>query len=191
MEAPSFNGMTESLTGKLLLAMPGIGDPRFERAAILVCNHDADGAIGIGLGRPSGLRLRALLGKIGVEPGAADDLPVLAGGPVEPQRGFVVHGLDWRSDETLDFTAEWGLSGTLDVLRAIADGTGPARYLVALGYAGWGPGQLDGELTRHGWFVADADEALLFGVDPGERWSAAFARAGVDARLLAATPGRA
>lgn len=180
------------LTGQFLLAMPGIGDPRFERAVMAMCAHDGEGALGIGLGMElPELGLHALLGQLGIEPGVAPDAPVHLGGPVEPRRGFVIHGLDWGGDETVQVADRWALTGTLDVLRAIAEGCGPRRFVVALGYAGWGAGQLDGEMRRHGWFATPADQALLYDTPAGERWTRAFATAGVDARLLATASGTA
>lgn len=186
MEEPRF------LSGQLLLAMPGIGDPRFERAVIAICAHDEEGALGIGLGRVvPRLGLHGLLGQLEIEPGVAPDAPVHVGGPVEPQRGFVIHGLDWSGDDTIHVGDRWSLTSTVDVLRAIAEGNGPGRYVVALGYAGWGEGQLDGELARPGWFNLPGDERLLFDVPAPERWTAAFADAGIDPRLLVAATGTA
>ena len=186
MDQPPF------LTGQLLLAMPGIGDPRFARAVIAMCAHDENGALGIGIGRVvPRLGLHGLLGQLEIEPGVAPDAPVHVGGPVEPQRGFVIHGLDWGGDDTIQVADRWALTGTIDVLRAIAEGKGPTRWLAALGYAGWGEGQLDEEMTRHGWFAAQPNDALLYDTPVTERWNKAFAAAGVDARMLTATAGRA
>ena len=184
------------LSGQFLLAMPGIGDPRFERAVIAVCAHDDDGALGIGIGRTiSGLGLHAVLRQLDIDPGVAPDALVHHGGPVEPQRGFVLHGLDWSGQDTVQVAGadgqSWSLSGTLDVLKAIAAGKGPAQWLVALGYAGWGAGQLDGEMTRHGWFSMSGDLGILYGTVAAQRWEAAFARAGIDPRLLVSGVGRA
>ena len=184
------------LTGQFLLAMPGIGDPRFERAVIAMCAHDEDGALGVGIGATiDGIGLHAVLRQLEIDPGAAPDAAVHVGGPVEPRRGFVLHTLDWSGQDTVDVAGIagplWALSGTIDVLKAIAAGTGPSRWLVALGYAGWGAGQLDGEMTRHGWFNADGGPALLYDTAPPERWDAAFAATGVDPRLLVGRSGRA
>ncbi|MCY7399170.1 MAG: YqgE/AlgH family protein, partial [Sphingomonas bacterium] len=149
MDTPRF------LSGQLLLAMPGMGDPRFERAVIAVCVHDEDGAVGVGFGHQrAGTRLRALMAQLGLDPGVAPDAPVHHGGPVEPGRGFVLHSNDWGGQDTIAVTGLGAMTGTIDVLRAIAEGRGPSRFLVALGYAGWGAGQLDEEMTRHGWFTA-------------------------------------
>jgi putative transcriptional regulator len=186
MEAPPY------LSGQLLLAMPGIGDLRFQRAVIALCAHDDDGALGIGIGQTiPGLGLHGLLAQVGIDPGVAPDRPVHAGGPVEPQRGFVLHGQDWGGEGTLHVGRRWALSGTLDVLRAIAEGRGPARWLVALGYAGWGEGQLDAEMRQHGWFATPGDDTQIFEGTAAEQWTAAFAGAGIDARLLATETGHA
>jgi putative transcriptional regulator len=181
-----------SLIGQYLLAMPGIGDPRFEKAVIAICAHDANGALGIGVGQlVPRLGLHGLLAELKIDPGVAPNAPVHLGGPVETQRGFVLHSPDWGGDETLKVGSRWALSGTLDILRAIAAGTGPSRWIVALGYAGWGEGQLDEEMRRHGWFATPGDDAMLFERPAEERWQAGFGTAGVDARLLASGAGHA
>ena len=180
------------LSGQFLLAMPGMLDPRFDHAVIAMCAHDANGAIGIGVGQTyTGLGLHDLLEQFDIEPGDSANAPVHIGGPVEPRRGFVVHSRDWGGQDTMDVAGRWALSGTVDVLRAIAGGTGPTRWVVALGYAGWGEGQLDGELTRPGWLNVRGDEALLFDTPAEERWSRGFAGAGVDPRFLVGGVGRA
>lgn len=186
--------MTSSpfLTGQFLLAMPGIGDPRFDRAVIAMCTHDENGALGIGIGQVvKQLTFHGVLRQLDIDPGTAPDAPVHAGGPVEPQRGFVLHSRDWSGGDTVDVAGRWALSGTLDVLRAIAKGEGPARWLVALGYAGWDEGQLDGEMTRHGWLNVPGDERLIYDTAADRRWEAGFAGAGIDPRLLASEAGRA
>jgi len=186
MDAPA------SLRGQFLLAMPGIGDPRFEKAVIALCAHDENGALGVGVGRVlPGITFHGLLDQLGIEPGAAPDCDIHAGGPVEQQRGFVLHSTDWVGEDSLLVDGRWCLTSTLDVLRAIAEGKGPARWLVALGYAGWGEGQLDGEMRRHGWLATPGDDELLFGLDAPLRWEAAMRSAGIDPRLLSTTSGRA
>lgn len=190
VDAPPF------LSGKLLLAMPGMGDPRFERAVIAMCAHDENGAVGIGIGQKrAGFRFRALLKQLGVEPGEAPDAPVHHGGPVEPNRGFVLHSTDWGGQDTLQVNGgsgpAFGMTGTIDVLRAIAEGRGPSQWVAALGYAGWGEGQLDEEMTRHGWFAVESSADLLFDMPTDERWAAAFKSAGIDPRLLASETGAA
>ncbi|WP_375381272.1 YqgE/AlgH family protein [uncultured Sphingomonas sp.] len=180
------------LTGQFLLAMPGIGDPRFDRAVIAMCSHDEDGALGIGLGSTlPGLGLHDLLGQLDIDLGTAPDAPVHLGGPMEPRRGFVLHSTDWGGQDTVDVAGRWAMSATLDILSAIAGGSGPSRWAVALGYAGWGAGQLDGEMTRHGWLNVRGDAGLLFDVPADGRWEQGFASAGIDCRLLAAFTGTA
>ena len=186
MEAPRF------VTGQFLLAMPGIGDPRFERSVIAMCSHDEEGALGIGLGRiiPR-LGFHELLAQLDIEPGVAPNAPIHLGGPVEPTRGFVIHSRDWGGQESIDVAGRWTLSPTIDVLQAIAAGKGPTRWVAALGYAGWGGGQLEEELTRHGWFVAPGDDELLFEGTAESRWNQGFKAAGIDPRLLASDYGTA
>ena len=183
---------TPSLAGQLLLAMPGIGDPRFAQAVIAMCVHEPDGALGVGISQTlPHLRLHGLLAQLDIEPGVAPDAAIHVGGPVEPQRGFVVHSRNWSGEDTLIVSDRFALTSTLDVLRAIAEGQGPERWLVALGYAGWGDRQLDAELACHGWFSTATDDAILFTLAPEKRWHRAFAAAGIDVRLLAPASGRA
>ena len=180
------------LTGQLLLAMPGMGDPRFDHAVIALAVHDAAGALGIGIGHAArGLTFHDMLDNIGIERGAAPDAPVHVGGPVEPHRGFVLHSPDWNDAETVGIDDRLALSASLEVLRAIAEGTGPARWLFALGYAGWGAGQLDEEMRHHGWFAAPANERIAFETPAAHRWTAVWRDAGIDPAMLASTTGRA
>ena len=183
---------SSSLSGQFLLAMPGIGDPRFEKAVIAMCVHDEDGAHGIGLGRIAPrIHFHDLLGQLDIEPGEAPNAPIHQGGPVEPTRGFILHTPDWGGADSIDVGGRWVLSATLDILKAIAAGKGPSRWVAALGYAGWQAGQLEQEMRRHGWFVAPGDESLLYDCAVEERWASAFAGAGVDPRLLTAEFGTA
>jgi putative transcriptional regulator len=190
VEKPSF------LSGKLLLAMPGMADPRFERAVIALCVHDENGAIGIGIGhKRAGITFRGLLRQLDIEPGQAPDGAVHHGGPVEPGRGFILHSEDWGGQDTLHVAGPNGplfaMTGTIDVLRAIAEGRGPKRWIAALGYAGWGEGQLDEEMTRHGWLAASSNAKILFETPTDERWAAAFQAEGIDPRLLTSETGAA
>ncbi len=181
-----------SLAGQLLLAMPDMPDPRFHRAAILLCVHDQDGALGIALDEPmSGVRLHHLLSSFDIAAQDVADSIVLAGGPMEPQRGFVLHSRDWLTNDSHTVGDDIALTGSLDVLDAIASGTGPRDYLVALGYAGWGAGQLERELSAPGWYVGHADPRRLFDIDPEERWAAAFELDGIDPAMLANSSGHA
>ena len=180
------------LSGQFLLAMPGIGDPRFEHAVIAMCAHDESGALGIGIGAElEEVTFHTLLEQFQIDPSGVPDAPVHYGGPVEPRRGFVLHSTDWGGQETIHVGDRWALSGTIDVLRAIADGTGPSRWLIALGYAGWGEGQLEEEMTRHGWFNMPGDPRLLYEVDAQDRWELAFESVGIDLRMLASAAGTA
>jgi putative transcriptional regulator len=180
------------LVGQLLLAMPGIGDPRFEKAVIAMCNHDTDGAMGIGVGHLAGnITLHSLMKQLDIAIDAVADCPIHIGGPVEQQRGFVLHSLDWGGQGTVDVAGRWGLTSTLDVLRVIGTTRGPSKWLVALGYAGWGAGQLDGEMARHGWHATDGNGTILFDTQIENRWSAAFGTVGIDPRLLSSTSGHA
>ncbi len=186
--------MTEAryLGGSILLAMPGMGDARFDHAVIAMCVHDANGALGIGVGaiQPA-VTLHGLLKDIGIKPGVAPDAPIHAGGPVEQQRGFVLHSPEWEGPGSLAVSPQWSLSASLEVLRAIAGGSGPARFLVALGYAGWGAGQLEGEMRRHGWYAAAGSAAILFDTPVATRWQATWRGEGIDPSHLVAATGRA
>src|SRR4029078_9895754 len=166
------------LSGKLLLAMPGMADPRFERAVMALCVHDENGAVGIGIGhKRAGISFRALLRQLEIEPGEAPDCALHHRGPGAPGRGFVLHSSDWGGQDTLHVNGEKGelfaMTGTIDVLRAIAEGRGPKRWIAARACAGWGEAQLDEELTRHGWFTAQTDTKILFDTPTDERWAAA------------------
>lgn len=183
------------LAGQLLIAMPGIGDPRFERALILVCAHDDQHAMGVAVNQPvSGLTVPDLLERLNIE-AAAEAAPdmVLLGGPVERERGFVLHTSDYRSPEmTLEISADISLTATRDVLEAMTSPSHrPRRSFLALGYAGWGAGQLEREIRENVWLTCPADEELLFGADHDAKWSRALAKLGVDPRLLSAQSGRA
>jgi putative transcriptional regulator len=182
------------LTGKLLIAMPGMGDPRFDRSVIYLCAHSADGAMGLIVNKPApDLAFADLLDQLGIASGpAAIRLPVHVGGPVEHGRGFVLHSADYgRAGATLGIDDRFGMTATLEILEDIAKGEGPRAALLALGYAGWGPGQLEDEIQRNGWLTAEARESLVFATPDAEKWAAALADIGVDARLLSSSAGRA
>lgn len=195
--------MTSSsyLDGKLLIAMPGIGDPRFERTVIFMCVHSADGAMGLVVNKPaSNLTFPELLTRLNLLPeGEPIKLPpavrsmhVQFGGPVETGRGFVLHTSDYfASDSTLPIDEWIGLTATLDVLRAIAAGRGPRQALLALGYAGWGPGQLENEIQQNGWLHCDPDEQLIFDRDLEGKYPAALRKIGIDPRMLTSYSGHA
>lgn len=185
------------LVGQFLLSMPGMGDPRFERAVIAICDHDAQGALGIVINQPiEAIRTRDLFEQLEIDPGQTPDAPVYAGGPVEPARGFVLHSPEYNTQGTILVTGgtaapHWALTSTLDVLTDIAAGKGPRHWLMALGYTGWGPGQLDGEMTRHGWQNAPGSEELIWQRPAAERWAGAYAMIGINVALLSPMVGRA
>jgi putative transcriptional regulator len=186
--------MTEAqyLVGRLLLAMPGMFDPNFDHSVIAMCMHDEDGAFGVGLGHArEDVRFHALLEDLDIDPGVAPDCVVHHGGPVEPSRGFVLHSPDWGGQGTVEVAGLCALSASLDVLRAIAEGRGPSHWLIALGYAGWGPGQLDGEMRQHGWYAAEGRGKILFETPLAVRWTATWKAEGIDPALLANVTGRA
>lgn len=181
------------LTGKLLIAMPGIGDPRFEKTVVLLCAHGADGGMGLIVNKPAAeIVLTDLFEQLSI-PGAAPlEARVHFGGPMETSRGFVLHSAGYRQDDTtLDVAGRFGMTATLDILRAMASGDGPDQALVALGYAGWGPGQLESEIARNGWLVADGAPEIVFDRDHCAKWSSAVRSLGVDPVLLSGGGGRA
>lgn len=185
----------QSLAGRLLVAMPGIDDPRFEHAVILVCAHGPDHAMGVRVDRPApGVDLSAVLGKLALDaPEQARGRPVMVGGPVESERGFVLHTDDWMIDDTSTaFGQGLALTGTREALTAMTDPlAGPRRSTLLLGYAGWGDGQLEEELGDNVWLTADADLDLVFDTDFATKWSRALAGLGVDAAMLSGQSGRA
>jgi len=184
-----------SLVGRLLVAMPGIGDPRFEHAVILICAHGPDHAMGLRLDRPApGVDLKAVLTKLETPaPDAASQRQVLVGGPVERERGFVLHSDDWMAeDASMPFGEGLAVTGTREALAAMVDpAMGPRRSVLLLGYAGWGEGQLEDELGENVWLTADADADLIFDPDYDAKWSRALATLGVDPGLLSGQAGRA
>ena len=181
------------LSGQLLIAMPGMTDPRFEKSVIYVCVHNSDGAIGLVINRAiDSLTFPELLQQLEIDPAAGNDpIRVLFGGPVEQARGFVLHSPDYLQDASLVVDENVALTATIDILRAIAEGKGPANCLLALGYAGWGAGQLDSEIKSNGWLSVDADADLVFGCDLDEKWERAMAKIGIDPRMLSDDAGHA
>ena len=185
---------TSSLNGRLLIAMPGIGDPRFERTVIYLCSHSAEGSMGLVINRRAeGVSFSQLMSQLEIEIGPYSQQGIVHfGGPVEMGRGFVLHSSDFHvEDSTMRVDDDISLTATLDILRAMARGRGPRRSLIALGYAGWAPNQLEQELQRNGWLTCEADEEILFSRDDSAKWSRALAKLGVDPSLLSATGGSA
>jgi putative transcriptional regulator len=182
------------LTGQLLIAMPGIGDPRFERSLILICAHDNGHAMGVAVNRPiEELSAPELLERLDIEGAAgAEARAVLLGGPVEMERGFVLHTDDYHSNHSLPVGGGITLTTTREVLEAMVRGDGPPRRaLLALGYAGWGAGQLEREIRENVWLVCDADEALVFDEDYATKWTRALGKLRIDPKFLSSEGGRA
>lgn len=181
------------LTGQLLIAMPSMLDPRFEKTVLLMCSHGPDGAMGIVLNRLFvDLSFRALLGQLNVpiDP-STPELPIHYGGPVDPVRGFVMHSADYKRVGTTEISPVIALTATIEILQDMAKGSGPARATLALGYAGWSPGQLESEIHANGWLTAPADEDIVFDTDVETKWSRALAKIGVSPMSLVGDIGHA
>ena len=165
-----------SLAGQLLVAAPSMEDPRFERTVILIVQHSPSGAVGIVINKPIGeTSLASVFEALGQKGGdVSGDVRVFSGGPVEPEIGFVVHSADYRRPETVAVNDRLSMTSSLDILRDIGAKKGPAKVLVAFGYAGWGPGQIEGEIKVHAWGVAEADPALVFDEDRDKVWDRAW-----------------
>ena len=168
---------TESLTGQLLIASPDIGDPRFAHTVILMVKHDKDGALGITINRPVGEKsIASLLEGPGEDvSGIEGTLRIFAGGPVQPDLGFVVHSAEYRREDTIAVDEHVAMTANRQILRDIGHHRGPVKTLFALGYAGWGPGQLENELARHDWFTAPEEPKLIFDDNPANLWEDAMA----------------
>jgi putative transcriptional regulator len=181
------------LTGQLLIAMPNMQDSRFARTVIYVCAHTAEGAMGLVLNKlMDNVNFPDLLEQLNIKSDAPGrDTQVHFGGPVETGRGFVLHSADYVQDATLVIDKEIALTATVDVLKAIAEGSGPRHSLLALGYAGWGPGQLDQEIQQNGWLNAPPDTELVFGNSIEHKWQAAMAKLGISAGKLSGQAGHA
>ena len=181
------------LEGQLLIAMPQMSDPRFERTVIYLCAHSAAGAMGLVINRAlEHITFPDLLNQLGIDvPTIEDQIVVQFGGPVESGRGFVLHTADYVQESSLVVNDDIALTATVDVLKAMATGSGPRHSLLALGYAGWAPGQLDAEIQANGWLHAVPDNQLVFGADLIDKWPKAMAKAGVDVSLLSTEAGHA
>ncbi len=183
------------LTGKLLIAMPGMGDLRFEHSVVFICSYNAEGAMGLIINKPTedlvlGILLEQL--EIVADPPERALMPVHFGGPVESARGFVLHSPEYDANlHSMKVSSAFSMTATLDILEDIAVGQGPRRALMMLGYAGWGPGQLENEIAMNGWLTTDADADLVFDVEDARKWAAALKTLGVDPMSLSASAGRA
>ena len=170
-----------------------MSDPRFSQSIIYMCAHTPDGAMGIVLNRPlQQPGFAELLGQLGVEPvPPAREIRLAKGGPVDDNRGFVLHTPDWVTDGSLEVDGTYVLTANLDILKAIAEGGGPKNGFLALGYAGWGPGQLDEEILQNTWLNAPADESLIFDTEHQTKWQRALAKLKIDPSKLSGSAGRA
>ncbi|ETR78363.1 hypothetical protein X566_12405 [Afipia sp. P52-10] len=189
------------LDGQMLIAMPVMEDERFQRSVIYVCAHTSEGAMGIIVNRPAGsIDFPGLLMQLDIIkksdrimlPEDAEEMKVLKGGPVETARGFVLHSSDFFiQDSTLTIDDDISLTATLDILKAIAQGTGPKRAILALGYAGWAPGQLEDEIQHNGWLHCPADPDLVFDKDIDSKYERALRKIGIDLAMLSNEAGHA
>ena len=181
------------LGGKLLVAMPGMGDPRFEHSVVAMCSHTPEGAMGLIVNKPlPAPDLGDLLGQIGIAAPRSDRkaAPLYFGGPVETGRGFVLHSADWFA-ATMPVGEGLAMTATRDILEEWAAGRGPAQALLMLGYAGWGPGQIEQEILDNGWLVAEGNAALALDGDHATKWTRALGTMGIDPRTLSAAAGHA
>jgi putative transcriptional regulator len=185
----------ESLAGKLLIAMPGIGDSRFEKAVILLCMHTPEAAMGLIINKlKSDIVLGDVLEHLGVDaPDPVQAKTVLDGGPVKPDRGYVVHTRDFDAGEATQIVTErLRLTATREILEVLGDDAqAPQRFVLALGYAGWGPGQLETEILKNAWLVSEPDEDIVFGDGHDKKWVRAIRTLGIDPTMLSSTAGRA
>ena len=197
MEQPRKSGSQPSgadfLTGQLLIAMPAMEDPRFAHSVIYLCAHTPEGAMGLVLNRPlQRPKFDELLRQLEVAPvPPARRIRLCAGGPMDNARGFVLHTTDWTGEGSLRVDDTVALTASLDVLKEIAEGRGPREGLLALGYAGWGPGQLDAEIQQNAWLSVPADETIVFDGDDDTKWRRALAKLNIDPLLLSGAAGHA
>jgi putative transcriptional regulator len=183
----------EFLTNQFLIAMPGMADPNFSQTVTLVCEHNAQGALGIVINRPLPMAFADVFAQLDLECSQSKVAasPVLQGGPVQPERGFVLHSAGPLWDSTLPVSDWLHLTTSRDVLEALARGEGPAEAFIALGYAGWEAGQLEAEVAQNAWLTVPADHGVMFGTALEDRWEAATRLLGVDLLHLSSDAGHA
>ena len=185
--------ITGTLTNQLLIAMPGMADPNFSSTVTLICEHNDEGTLGIVINRPLSLKLGGLFEQLSLDDAdpAAAQFPVLMGGPVGPERGFVLHDSDCSYENSVNVSDEICLTLSRDIIDAMATGQGPQKSLVALGYAGWEPGQLENEILANSWLNAPATPDIVFDTPFAERWSASARTLGVDITQISPDAGHA
>ena len=181
------------LTGKLLVSMPGMPDDRFDKTVIYICSHGPEGAMGLVVNRVhDSFTFSDMLAQLSIPiRSSADSIKVHFGGPVDEGRGFVLHSSEYLKESSLVVDNHVALTATLDILRDMASGSGPEQSVLALGYAGWSPGQLDTEIQANGWLVVDPDDDLLYGEDQDDKWMRAMGKLGIDPMLLSDAAGHA
>ena len=183
-----------NLVGKLLVAMPGMDDPRFTRSVVYIGTHSENGAMGLIVNKPNPkLELKTLLGYLDIPTGPfTPDISVHLGGPVEQSRGFLLHSAEYMSDpDTVMINADFALTATSDILKDLSQGCGPKTNLLALGYSGWAAGQLEAELLANGWLICDATFEIVFGLADADKWATALGSLGIDPKMLSPQSGRA
>ena len=180
-----------NLTNQFLIAMPGLADPIFQKSVTYICQHNKEGSLGITVNRPINMNIAELFSqmKINLQDDQIANTPIFAGGPVEPNQGFVLHTSDKSWQYSLTINKDFMLSSSKDVLQAIATGDGPEQFLVALGYAGWGEGQLEKEIIANSWLNCQANKEILFDLNSEKRWHAAAQLMGVDINLISTETG--
>lgn len=185
--------ITESLCNHFLIAMPALADPNFHHTATYICEHNEDGALGVIINRPLGLQLGDILQHMDIGP-YSDEIAtttIYMGGPIQSDRGFVLHEALGNWEATLKVTDTMGVTSSSDILKAIAAGTGPQNYLITLGYAGWAPGQLEHEIVDNAWLNGEASTKIVFDTPDEQRWEAAAAQIGVDLSKISVDVGHA
>lgn len=184
-----------NLANHFLIAMPAMEDPIFGGTVVYVCEHNENGVLGVVINKPTDMTMQVLFERIDLKledsPGAHIDEPIMFGGPVQDDRGFVLHTPGTRYSSSLTVTDEVAFTTSIDVLEAVAAGTGPQRMLVSIGYAGWSPGQLEEEISRNGWLTVGADAHILFDLPIEERYTAAMRLLGIDPLMLTSEAGHA
>ena len=182
-----------NLTGHFLIAMPAMTDPNFAKSVTFICEHNADGAMGVVINRPTGVKLDALFEQINIElnNNPVSSEAVYFGGPVQNERGFVLHQPAGQWQSTIAVHGDTALTTSKDILEAVANGNGPEKILVTLGYAGWAAGQLEHEMQQNAWLSVEAQDSVIFDLPDGDKFSAAMGLLGVDMALLCGAAGHA
>ena len=183
------------LAGKLIIAMPTMSDPRFKRSVVCICAHNEDGAIGIIINKIiESLSFSKIINQLKLKKNMTkNDYKdhIYFGGPVETERGFILHSSDYSSENSTSINSEISMTASTEILQALIDGNGPNKSIVALGYAGWGPGQLDTEIQSNAWLSVESDLELVFSAKTAEKWDMALEKIGVNPALLSTESGRA